>query len=197
MSETYRTFIALPLSEQIHAQLDDVQRDLRRVCPEGCVRWVKPDSIHLTIFFLGDVLVSRIDPIRAALVAVARNISPFPYTVRSLGAFPNLKRPRVIWVGVGDPSGRLAVLHQAVNEAIANVGFTPEDRPFSPHLTLGRVNRRAARNDVRRLGEALADAKRIAIDLGEDQAQEIVLFRSILKSTGAEYTPLATFSLGV
>ncbi len=193
--KTYRTFVALPLSEAIHTQLAHVQRELQRACPERSVRWVNPEGIHLTIFFIGDVILERIDLTKAALAAVAHNIAPFSYRVRDLGAFPNLSRPRVVWVGIEDTQKRLALLHQAVNEALANVGFTPETRRFSPHLTLGRVRRRASHNDKRRIGDAVAAAREKDIDLGAAQAKEIVLFRSILKSTGAEYTPLGTFPL--
>ncbi len=193
--KTYRTFVALPLSDTIHTQLAQVQSKLRQPCPERSIRWVDPEGIHLTIFFIGDVILDRVAPTKAALAAVARNISAFSYQVRDLGAFPNLGRPRVVWVGIEDTEKRLALLHQAVNEALANVGFKPETRPFSPHLTLGRVRRRASRSDKQRIGDAVATLREEGVDLGEEHAREIVLFRSVLKSTGAEYTPLDTFPL--
>jgi 2'-5' RNA ligase len=193
--ETYRTFVALPLSDALHKQLARIQRELRRACPERSIRWVNPEGIHLTVFFIGDVILERIEPTKAALAAVARNVPAFSYQVRDLGAFPNLGRPRVVWVGVEDTEKRLALVHQAVNEALSKVGFTPETRRFSPHLTLGRVRRKASRADKRRIGDAVAAAREENVDLGEEPAQEIILFRSILKSTGAEYTPLARFPL--
>jgi 2'-5' RNA ligase len=193
--KTYRTFVALPLSDTLHTQLAHVQRELRRPCPERSIRWVNPEGIHLTIFFIGDVILDRIEPTKAALAAVARNIPPFSYHVRDLGAFPNLGRPRVVWVGIEDTQKRMALLHQAVNEALANVGFKPETRRFSPHLTLGRVRRKASRDDKQRIGDAVAALREKGVDLGEEQARELILFRSILKSTGAEYTPLGTFPL--
>jgi 2'-5' RNA ligase len=156
---------------------------------------VNPEGIHLTVFFIGDVILERIEPTKAALAAVARNVPAFSYQVRDLGAFPNLGRPRVVWVGVEDTEKHLALVHQAVNEALSKVGFTPETRRFSPHLTLGRVRRKASRADKRRIGDAVAAAREENVDLGEEPAQEIILFRSILKSTGAEYTPLARFPL--
>ena len=193
--ETYRTFVALPLSDALHKQLAYVQRELRRACPERSIRWVDPERIHLTVFFIGDVIVERIEPTKAALAAVARNVPAFSYQVRDLGAFPNLGRPRVVWVGIKDTEKRLALVHQAVNEALSKVGFTPETRRFSPHLTLGRVRRKASPDDKRHIGDAVAAAKEENVDLGEEHAREIVLFRSILKSTGAEYTPLGRFPL--
>jgi 2'-5' RNA ligase len=192
--ETYRTFIALPLSEAVTRQLGDVEAVLRRACPERAVRWVPPERVHLTLFFLGDVLVDRLEPTQRAIAVVARNIPPFSFAVQGLGAFPNTKRPRVVWVGVEDASGRLALLHDALNEAMEAIGFAPDTRPFSPHLTLGRVRRRTARRDVRRVGEAVVQAE--VGHLGDVPAEELIFFRSVLKPTGAEYTPLARFPLG-
>lgn len=191
--ELLRTFIALPLSEEVVAQLDRVQRALRRTCPEQAVTWVKPTTIHLTLFFLGEILPEMTTPVQEALHVIARNIAPFDFTVQGAGAFPNLNRPRVIWVGLADPGGRLALLHRAVNEAMETIGFKPETRAFSPHLTLGRVKPHATREDVQAIGQAVGKTE-VGV-LGQFRAAEIIFFRSILKPTGAEYTPLKTFPL--
>ena len=192
--ETFRTFIAVPLSDAILAQLADVQRKLRRTCPEGAVTWVKPESVHLTLFFLGEILPERLQPVQEALTVVARNVKPFTFNVRGVGAFPNVSRPRVVWVGLEEPTGQLALLYHAVNEAMEKVGFRPEDRPFSPHLTVGRIHRRASSDEARDVGKAVGQIE-VGL-LGEVPVEEIIFFRSILKSSGAEYTPLATFRLG-
>ncbi len=191
---TLRTFIAIPLSEEIHGKLAGVQRLLKRTGPEGTVRWVDPSSIHLTLHFLGDILPERVEPVRAALSVVARHASPFEFGVGELGAFPNTSRPRVVWVGVQDASSWLSLLHDAVNEAMANLGFTPEERRFSPHLTLGRVRRNADSRDVRALGNTVAQTD--IGTLGTVHAREIIFFQSVLKPSGAEYTALHTFGLG-
>ncbi len=191
---TLRTFIAIPLSEEIHAKLGGVQRLLKRTGPEGTVRWVDPSSIHLTLHFLGDILPERVEPVRAALSVVSRNARPFEFEVGKLGAFPNASRPRVVWVGVQDASSWLSLLHDTVNEAMAGLGFTPEERRFSPHLTLGRVQRNADSRDVRALGDTIAQTE--IGTLGIVPAREIIFFRSILTPSGAEYTALHTFRLG-
>ena len=191
---TIRAFIAVPLTSTIIEQLADVQRRLKRGCPEQAVRWVKPENVHLTLFFLGDILPERQAPIEAALSVVARHARPLTFSVQGVGAFPNLNRPRVIWVGLQEPAGQLALLHRAVNEAMANVGFRPEDRRFSPHLTLGRIRRRASREDAQAVGEAVRRAE--VGHLGDAPVEEMILFRSVLKSSGAEYTPLARFAIG-
>ncbi|MFN2284536.1 MAG: RNA 2',3'-cyclic phosphodiesterase [Anaerolineae bacterium] len=191
--ETLRTFIAIPLSPPVIAKLGDVQRALRRTCPERAVSWVKPENIHLTLFFLGDILPERQAPVEAALSVVARNVRPFTFSVQGAGAFPNLNRPRVIWVGMEEPSGQLALLHRAVNEAMENVGFQPENRPFSPHLTLGRIRRRISREDAHAVGDALQQIE--VGHLGDVTVGELIFFRSVLKSSGAEYTSLAKFTI--
>lgn len=192
--ETLRVFVAVPLTSAITQQLADVQRRLRRDCPEQAVTWVKPENIHLTLFFLGDILPERQAPVEAALRVVVRHARPLTFSVQGVGAFPNLNRPRVIWVGLQEPTGQLALLHSAVNEAMANVGFQPEDRRFSPHLTLGRIRQRASREDAQTVGEAVRRAE--VGHLGDAPVEEMVLFRSVLKSSGAEYTPLARYKIG-
>ncbi|MGC9397970.1 MAG: RNA 2',3'-cyclic phosphodiesterase [Anaerolineae bacterium] len=192
--KTVRAFVALPLSEDTHRQLDRVQRRLQRDCPPGAVKWVSPEKIHLTLFFLGDVLVERIDALREALTVVARNAAPIKTDIGGLGVFPNPNRARVLWVGVGDPAEHLALLHLAVNEALAQLGYEPDRRPFHPHLTLGRVRRRTSRADVRHIGELVTRTE--IGTLGRETFDEVVLFRSDLTPTGAEYMRLATFRLG-
>ncbi|HDQ35022.1 MAG TPA: RNA 2',3'-cyclic phosphodiesterase, partial [Chloroflexi bacterium] len=134
--------------------------------------------------------------IETALAVVARNASPLVLQVQGLGCFPNLQRPRVVWVGLEERTGRLALTHQAVNEALAQVGFEPETRPFKPHLTLGRVQRGASRDVAAQLGQAVARRAERGLTLGEETVTDLVLFRSVLKPTGAEYSRLATFTLG-
>jgi RNA 2',3'-cyclic 3'-phosphodiesterase len=191
--ETLRTFIAIPLPADVTAQLGKVQQQLRRSAPD-CVRWVAPSSIHLTLHFLGDVLPERVVPIREALTIVARNVHPFDFQVGGLGAFPNARRARVLWVGIADPTAWLALLQDAVAEAMTHLGFERETRTFSPHLTLGRVNRNASAEELRDLG-AVVEATQVG-ELGTVTVEELILYQSILRPGGAEYSPLAHFSLG-
>lgn len=192
--QTYRTFVALPLSPVIIEKLGDVQRTLRRRNPDEAVTWVRSANIHLTLFFLGDIVPDRQKPVETALSVVARNVRPVTFAVQNIGAFPDTNRPRIIWVGLNEPTGQLALLHRVVNEAMESVGFQPEARRFSPHLTLGRLRRRASREDVEAVGAAVRQAE--VGHLGDVLAEELIFFRSVLKSSGAEYTPLATFRLG-
>ena len=196
---TLRTFVAIPLSAEVHRALGTLQNRLKhhavlRLAPTGVVRWVDPESIHLTLRFLGDILPERVEPIKMALTVVARNVPSFEFQTGTLGVFPNLNRPQVIWAGVQDPTSWLALLHAAVNEALASLGFQPEQRRFSPHLTLGRVQRNASHSDLHAVGEVIAGTPVGA--LGNVAATELIFFQSVLRPTGAEYTALGKFTLG-
>jgi len=193
MPETLRTFIAVPLSRTVTQELDKLQHRLMRACPARAVRWVPAENIHLTMHFLGDILPERVDPIKEALTVVGRNVPPFDFTAGQLGAFPNTRRPRVIWVGVSDTEFWLALLHETVNESMERLGFQREARRFSPHLTLGRIHRRASPEDARNVGNTLS-ATKVGI-LGIVPVETLILFQSVLRPSGAQYKPLATFRL--
>ncbi|MFN3763092.1 MAG: RNA 2',3'-cyclic phosphodiesterase, partial [Anaerolineae bacterium] len=192
--ETVRTFIAIILPESVIRQLAQVQRQLERQAPPESVRWVKPEGIHLTLKFLGDTPVGKLDAIRAALGEVASRASPCAFTVGGLGCFPNARRPRVLWVGVQPMGEELASLQREVERAMKPLGFPPEGRDFTPHLTLGRVRDRIPPADLARLGTLVSSTD--VGTLGEVQARSFALIQSVLKPSGAEYTPLAEFRVG-
>ena len=186
-----RTFIAIPLPEALISQLDRMQRRLQRTCPDRCIRWVNPHTIHLTLFFIGDMAETRIAQISQVLSAIVEPHPTFTFTVENLGTFPNPRRPNVIWAGVRDTEHKLADLVSAINAGMALSGFPPESRKFTPHLTIGRVNRRTSREDSAAIG---LEVGRAAVGLlGTVAVTEMVFYRSILKNTGAEHTPLARF----
>lgn len=190
---TLRTFVAIPLPNTIASQLDRVQRHLKHRCPDRCIRWVNPRSIHLTLYFIGDIPETRVTPINQLLSAIVEPVTTFEFTVEDLGTFPNPRRPNVIWVGVKDKNHELADLHKAVNVGMDRIGFPAEKRKFTPHLTIGRLNRRTSHDDRIAIGE---EVTRTPVELlGTVIVSEVVLYRSVLKHTGAEHTPLAKFPL--
>jgi len=191
--EQIRAFIAIELSEDILSAIADLQRQLKKQVPEGTVRWVKPGGIHLTLQFLGDVPVVKINSIAQALTAACAPFHPFSVTVGGLGCFPNAKRPRVTWVGVDEPTGTLAALQKAIERAMVPLGFTPERRAFHPHLTLGRTKRQATRDQAQALG-TLITTTQIPF-LGQMNVRQVCLIRSDLRPTGAVYTRLAAAPL--
>jgi 2'-5' RNA ligase len=184
-----RTFIAIELDETINAALTDLQEQLKAKAPRGSVRWVRPEGIHLTLKFLGDVPVSRIEVVEQTLAQACAGFPAFSFSVGELGCFPNPRRPRVVWVGVQEESGTLKRLQKAVEDGMAKLGFAPEGRRFHAHLTLGRTQRRASSGDVRRLGQLVSETD--IGELGQMEARAVSLIKSDLRPTGAVYTRLA------
>jgi 2'-5' RNA ligase len=191
--ETIRAFIAIPLPHPLLEKLAALQRQLEGRVPPGSVRWTRAEGIHLTLKFLGDTPTEKLPDIKRALTAVGRHVPACTFTVGGLGCFPNPRRPRVVWVGVQEPTGRLAALQDGIEEVMAPFGYPPEGRGFTPHLTLGRVRRRTPRSEVARVGEVVTTAT--AELLAEVPAGYFALIRSVLKPTGAEYTTLEEFPL--
>ena len=191
--ETIRAFIAIPLPATLLNKLAALQRRLERQVPPRSVRWVRAEGIHLTLKFLGDTPTHKLPDIKQALAAVGRHAPGCTFTAEGLGCFPNTNRPRVVWVGTREPTGRLAALQQAIEEVVAPLGFPPEGRKFSPHLTLGRIGRRASRSDAAQVGQLVADTD--VGTLAEVAADRFCLIRSVLKPSGAEYTTLEEFHL--
>lgn len=190
---TIRTFIAIELPQAVLEAIGRAQDWLKQETPEGLVRWVQPQGIHLTLKFLGDTPANQIITIGEALQAACAGHSPFMLSIGGLGCFPDLKRPRVVWVGVAEPGGHLKRLQGAVERAISPLGFPTENRPFSPHLTLGRV--KEGRTDaLRALGECVTRLS-ARVQMGEVHVTSVSLIRSDLLPGGAVYTPLACAEL--
>ncbi|MGD2176303.1 MAG: RNA 2',3'-cyclic phosphodiesterase [Anaerolineae bacterium] len=191
--DMYRLFIAIPLPNSLLKRLGDVQHRLQAKVPYQSVRWVRAEGVHLTLKFLGDTPRDKIPAIQEALTVVARNAPSCELTAEGLGCFPSPRRPRVLWVGLQEPTGRLKALWKAVEEVMTAIGYKPERHGFSPHLTLGRVRRKTSREDQRQISEAITGTR--ADRLAVFTADRFELIRSVLKPTGAEYTTLATFRL--
>jgi len=188
-----RAFIAIELPKVTHDALYDVQARLSHQAPTSSVRWVKPDNIHLTLKFLGQVPTAQIDTITLALRRAVSGLRVFPFEVMNAGCFPDEVRPRVIWVGVDEPSGALHALQRAVEAATVPLGYPSESRLFQPHLTLGRTARDVKPAELHKLGEVVKHAK-VGL-LGHVHAEEVVLFQSELAPSGSIYTALARLPL--
>jgi 2'-5' RNA ligase len=183
-----RLFIAVELDNTTQDRLAQVSRPLQVRLPEGSIRWVRPEGRHLTLKFLGEVPRDGVSEIRAALRNAAAPFPKFSIRIGGFGVFPNLRRPRVLWVGVEDPSGRLAEVQAAVEAAMTELGFDPERRRFHPHVTLGRVGRRVRGQLLRSLADELEELE--LGEVGRMKVDRVVLIRSELKPTGAEYTQI-------
>lgn len=143
MSQPLRTFIALPLPDEVKARLGTVAGRLREQLPRKSVRWVTPERMHLTLAFLGDTAPQRVAEVSAGIDEVTGAHRPVALTLTHFGCFPNPRRPRVLWVGVEDHDHATARLQQRLSAMLAPLGWPPDDRPFRAHLTLGRVRNRA------------------------------------------------------
>ncbi len=191
---TWRTFIAIELGQELKAELDRLQERLREQVPPHSVRWVQPDGLHLTLKFLGDTPLARVEEVKSALARAAAGSEPFSFSVGGLGCFPNTRQPRVVWVGVQEPTGALTHLQRAVEAHIAPLGFPTEQRPFSPHLTLGRVRKEASRSEVQQIGQVVTASP--VGTLGQMTATVVSYIKSDLRPSGAVYTTLFEARLG-
>lgn len=192
--EILRTFIAIELEDATKSELRRVQSELAGQLPARSVRWVQLNGIHLTLKFLGDTPLGKVEAVKTALAQAAAEVIPFRIIISGLGCFPNARQPRVVWVGLQELSGGLIHLHKAVEAYVAPLGFPTEKRPFSPHLTLGRVQQSASLAEARQIGEAVIT--RGVGTLGEMQASAVSYIRSDLRPTGAVYTTLSEARLG-
>lgn len=187
-----RAFIAADLPNEIREALAKVIRHLQHELGAVPIRWVPPQNIHLTLKFLGEVSERNLPLLIELLQSEVADQRPFEFGVGGINAFPDIRRPRVIWVGVKGPK-ELNDLHYAVESAMAKLGYARETRPFEPHLTLGRVSRNANPHEIRLVSETL---RRMKVGfLGSALVEEVYLYRSDLKPTGAVYTRLATAPL--
>lgn len=185
-----RLFVGLPLPADLREAAGRLLADLRRAAPKG-VAWSAPENLHVTLKFLGAVEADRLAEMKAAAASVAEGAPAFETEVAGLGAFPNAKRPRVIWLGCGE-APELRALERRAEDAFAALGFAREERPFHPHVTLGRVkDPGAGATALRRAEEGVRDALR----LGRWRVTEVALFRSVLDSRGAAYLPLQSSPL--
>ena len=188
MADTVRTFIAIELPPQVHAHLADCQQRLRRA--GGDVRWVRPDIIHLTLVFLGDVPADMLGDLEAAVREAAAPFSVLALRVQGAGRFPPRGLPRTIWIGIEDASGGLAKLQAALARATAAFAEKEEDRAYTPHLTLGRVKSPRDGRDLAGAVDAMAGETGPSFE-----AREVTIFKSDLSPQGPTYTALAKIAL--
>lgn len=184
-----RAFIAVPLPPELRDKLGKISLYLRDNCPG--VKWVSPENIHLTLKFLGEVKEDRLSRINKLLDEVVDKHGVIQAEVGGIGCFPNLRRPRVIWVGVKDQRKRLELLARDIEEKLAQLGFKREKRKFSGHLTLGRVKKRSSG-----LLDLEATFRRAGAEsLGSLKIDMILLLKSTLTPRGAVYDTISEHKL--
>lgn len=188
MNQTIRAFIAFPLPELITTRICDIQERLKSYGLP--VRWVKPENVHLTLKFLGEVSLSTITGIAEVIEDTVRDFSPLILFTKGLGVFPGIKKPRILWIGISGDIKPLSEIQANLETNMEIKGFAKENRPFKSHLTLGRV-----KGDIH--PENLIDILRSFSDFSSEpfEAKELVLYKSELKPSGALYTKLQTVYL--
>jgi 2'-5' RNA ligase len=187
-----RSFIALEVPPHIQKVIASQTASLQRTLPRPLVRWVVEHNVHLTLQFLGDVSPANLDLLAQALRSEAAGHPTFEVSVGQVGAFPTPRRPRVIWVGLDAPAALLS-LHRGIQTVTARMGYPPEERTFSPHLTIGRVRQNASAAELHRIQAALEGTQVGA--LGGFRVEAVVVFKSDLQPPGPLYTRLHSLPL--
>lgn len=182
-----RAFFAISLPLEFKEEIARLQDILKKTRAE--VKWVRPESVHLTLKFLGQVAEDIIDPLAEAASVKASQTQALTLTLNGTGVFPGPRRPRVAWLGLAGDVGRIIDLQRGLEESAEKFGFAREKRTFSPHLTLGRIR------SSKGIKEFITELDRLDPQPLEFMASEVVLFRSELKPTGAIYTPLKKIPL--
>jgi 2'-5' RNA ligase len=185
--KTIRSFLAFDLPEEIIKEIGEVQDRLKKLI-HGDIRWVRPGGIHLTLKFFGDISENDIANIAAVVEKAAAGQRPFALVIEGVGVFPDPNRARVLWLGMNGDVERLLTFQKELERALQQIGFPREERPFRPHLTLGRIK---SPKDL--IGLAKALEKRETYAAGRLTASGLCLFQSDLTPRGAVYTRLKWF----
>ncbi len=188
MSDTVRAFIAIELADETIAFIQKIQEGLRSSGIKA--RWIRPENIHLTLKFLGDINNEDVKKVGDAIISAAGENAAITLRAKGIGVFPGVKRPRVIWTGIAGRTKELVDLQKILDEKLQSSGFPKEKRSFKGHLTIARIKKKI---DAKRLIDAMKEfsgfeSKTFTVD-------EVVLFKSELKSSGAVYTRLKSTSL--
>ena len=189
MTKSIRAFLAIDLPEEIRDRIRGIQ-DRLKTNLKG-VRWIRPEGIHLTLKFLGNISKNDILNISGMIEKQTKYVGPLMLKVGTVGTFPNLKRPRVLWLGIGGETEQLITLQKKIDAALEDCGFKRETRTFRPHLTLGRIK---SPKGTSGLSQAIEDGKNFAA--GSFHAACLALFKSDLTPKGAIYTKLAHSPFG-
>ena len=187
-----RAFIAVELPAEVKKELSELEAQLKKNSPP-MVRWVDPNNIHITLKFLGEIPEESIDELMLAMEEGAKGIKTFNLEVSGVGAFPNMERAQVVWVGVRGDLAQISRLQKNIEANTEQLGYPRENRGFTPHLTVGRMRNEASSNERQRLGKLLTETMFTATN--KITVSAVNLMRSQLSSSGAIYTCLGSVKL--
>jgi len=184
MAEVLRTFVAVEIPFEVR---DRARRLIDQLSVTAAkVKWVEPEHMHWTLKFLGDVGILETPAICEAVMRAVEPLAPFDIEALGAGAFPDVHRPRTVWIGTGRGSEQMVELHDAIEHELAKLGYRAENRRFRPHLTIGRV--RQSPTGIDELGELLR--QNADFSSGLSTVYEVVVFSSQLSTRGPTYDPL-------
>lgn len=191
--ERLRLFVAMRIPEEIKAGFSAAQAELREDLPDAKISWAKTDQLHLTLKFLGNVETQRVDALRLSLVSACQGFAPLRLRADGMGAFPNLRDPRVLWIGLNDPERKLHAMQKAIETACSPFTAEKPQERFSGHVTLARV-KRLARSELPVLSGLIKRMEKKSF--GEWMSGEIQLMQSQLGAEGARHTCIEEIKLG-
>lgn len=189
-----RIFVAVEISNEIRVRIRELIGVFQNQLGDRAVRWVKPENIHLTLKFIGEMPRERLPDLERVVEQALSAIEPFEFRVRGANCFPSFERPRVLVVGIDDPNAQLSQIQSSIERGAAEAGFARERRKFSPHLTLGRVRRRSAKAELEKISVTLREHRET--EIGNELVSQISIIRSELTPRGPKYTALKTIYLG-
>ena len=192
VDDVIRTFIAVDLPPSVLEALGQVSSQLQEKLPDTPVRWVNSQKMHLTLKFLGDISKENIGMVEKILHSEASKRQAMEIGIGGIGAFPKMRHPRVIWIGIEAPT-ELFDLRRGIEDGVARMGYNYDKYDFSPHLTLGRISRKASARDVRTVGNVLHEFQ--VGFIGVARIGAVHLYRSDLHPDGAKYTCLYSAAL--
>lgn len=187
----WRVFCAVEMPDDVKSRVAAHVERLRTRFPHVRASWEKPEKLHVTLKFLGEIEPSRVEDLSGAASRAAAGAEPFALTLNEAGAFPPHGQPRVLWLGVEDASGRLSALQRSLEDACAVAGFAREPRPFKPHITLARLR---SPQGARELAAAHREAQ---FEPQTFSISELIVMRSELGPGGSRYAPVTRHQLSV
>lgn len=190
--EQVRSFIAIELPDRVKRGLRELQAQLK-AGSQAPIKWVDPANIHLTLKFLGNVAADRLDEITTAMTQAVQGTPSFSLEIKELGVFPNPRRVQIVWVGLSGEVEKLARLQQRIESELEKLGFAPENRRFTPHLTLARLRDRATPEERQKLGQLIAETEFDAVP--SFTADSVKLMKSQLTREGPIYSQISSVAL--
>ncbi|MDH7601244.1 MAG: RNA 2',3'-cyclic phosphodiesterase [Armatimonadota bacterium] len=183
-----RTFVAVLLADELKSRISEVQEQAKKLAPD--VKWVEPENFHITLKFLGNVREDALAGVLSAVEDAVKDYQKFEVSVAGVGAFPNPKNARVVWVGVESGQERLASLAATIDAKLAELGFPREERDFKSHITIGRVK---SKKHLGALARGIAKIE--ARSLGTQEVRSVAVMQSVLRPEGPVYSPLRVIEL--